>query len=218
LRGRLIAGGVRAEQIRVRSNHVKDPGPRVESPAASTTVVYVGRLSYEKGADLLLRAWREAAVRDLELVVVGDGPLRSELENMRVPGVRLLGQIPRARVAELMATARCLVVPSRCYEVQPLVLLEAMAHGLPAVVTGLAALPDLIDDDDGFVVDADAGTSAWAAALGRLRDDRAIDAAGHRARHRYVERHTPEVALATLLDIYADAVGSVEVPPESTRS
>jgi glycosyltransferase involved in cell wall biosynthesis len=218
LRGRLMAGGVRSEQIRVRSNHVKDPGRRVESPAASTTVLYVGRLSYEKGTDLLLEAWRGAATDDLQLVMVGDGPLRSELETMAVPGVQFLGQVPRARVAELMATARCLVVPSRCYEVQPLVLLEAMAHGVPAVVMGLAALPDLIDHDDGFVIDADAGPSAWAAALGRLRDDRAIDGAGHRARRRYVERHTPDVALTTLLDIYADALSSMETPRGRTRS
>ena len=75
-RGLFVRGGLPEDRVMVKPNSVPDPGPRANAPSASRTVLYVGRLSEDKGVLRLLDAWKEAAVPGLELVVVGDGPLR----------------------------------------------------------------------------------------------------------------------------------------------
>ena len=123
------------------SNFVADPGPRVMPPGESNTVLFVGRLSAEKGADLLLSAWPEKT--GLELVVVGDGPLRSTLERRGGPSVRFLGHCSPADVRDLMLRSRALVFPSLAYENQPVVLLEALSAGLPVVASRFGAIPEV---------------------------------------------------------------------------
>ena len=70
---RLVRGGLPSDRIELKPNFVADPGPRAAPAAASATVLYVGRLSSEKGVELLVEAWRQLGDGPLELVVVGDG-------------------------------------------------------------------------------------------------------------------------------------------------
>jgi glycosyltransferase involved in cell wall biosynthesis len=205
VRDRLVEGGLPAERIRVRSNHTADPGPRSRPPSASNRILFVGRLSKEKGVDLLLDAWSRLPPSALELLLVGDGPERPALEARGVPNVGFTGRVGADSVTELMGSARCLVVPSQCHEAQGLVVLEAMAAGLPAVVSGGGGLPEAVDHDANFVVPLDAGAAGWSAALARLTNS-IIDEAGERARSRYLAHHTGTTALDSLLQTYEQAL------------
>jgi glycosyltransferase involved in cell wall biosynthesis len=206
--GILARGGVPAERIAVRPNAVADPGPRAVPPSRSTSVVFVGRLVPEKGVADLLDAWSAARPDGLELVVVGDGPLRAELEARRVPGTRFTGWIPAADVAELLRSARALVLPTRGYEGQPLAVLEALAAGCPVLVSGLGGLPELLAGGDAGESLPPTDRDAWAAALARLRDGERVDAQGAAARRRYEAAHTPAAALASLVGHYEELVAS----------
>jgi glycosyltransferase involved in cell wall biosynthesis len=197
-----VGAGTDPERITVKPSVVTDPGKRIEAPSDSNTVLYVGRLHPEKGADLLLEAWREAKpeLGDLELELVGDGPLRSRLERDPPPGVRFAGQVPAAEVGERMLRARALAFPSPWPETFGRTIVEAMAAGLPALATDFAGPGELASQLGGRWV-TDPGE--WARALPRLRDDSAVDEAGRRARGLYERLYTLEAGLRRLEDVYA---------------
>lgn len=195
------AAGLPAERIVVKSNSTDDPGPRRRPPSASSQVVYVGRLTEEKGIRDLLAAWRGRPAR-LELVVVGDGPLRAELEASAPPGVRFVGARDKPWVTRLLLEARALVFPSIWYEGQGLVALEAAAAGLPVTHPELGAMADLFAPDAGALTYRPRDPADLTAALERLGDDRHVDVHGRLTRRRFEERYTHEVARTTLEATY----------------
>ena len=198
---RFAATGIPRDRITVLPNVAPDPGPRSSPPSASDRVLFVGRLSEEKGVGPLLEAWA-AAPRALRLTIVGEGPLDDELRRAAPPGVELLGALPADRVAELMRTSRALVLPSTWYEMFPRVLVEAFASGLPVLVNDLGALPELVGDPLGPSWVVAPGTAAWSDAFRRLDDGAAADAAGAAARRAYETTYAPALGRARLEALY----------------
>ena len=211
---RLTAGTLPADRTRVHPNFVADPGPRAVKPSASDLVLFVGRLAPEKGVEMAIEAWRQASPRGLKLVIAGEGPLRSQLARRLPPGVTLVGQLDPSEVADLMARSRALLFPSRWYEGQPLVILEAMASGLPILASDLGAMPELVGSDGWGVCLPPTDIAAWAGALSNLTDGAGLDAASRCGRARYQFCHTPAHALESLEAAYqcARASADEEVP------
>ncbi len=114
-------------------------GWRLQSPQ----ITYLGRLSREKGVDLLL----EAAGKGLRgLVVVGDGPMRREVEKAARKGLlRYLGPLPRPKALKLLAGSDLMLLPSRMEGVST-TLLEAMALRVPIVATGVGGTREVVRD------------------------------------------------------------------------
>ena len=105
-------------------------------------LLYVGRLSPEKGLDLALAAARRLGRK---LVVLGEGSLRDELSH-QYPEAEFRGWANPSDVHKAMAGSAALVFPSRWYETNGLVVLEAMAHGLPVVVADGCAATEFVRD------------------------------------------------------------------------
>jgi glycosyltransferase involved in cell wall biosynthesis len=154
-----------------------------------THALFVGRLAAEKGVDVAIEACRRAGV---ELVVAGDGPLRSSLA-----GARCVGPVSDAELGRLRAGASVAVVPSRSAETFGLAAAEAMAAGLPVAATRVGALPELLGEE-GLVEPGDPG--ALAGAIVRLGGD---TAAGERGLRRVRGLVAPEVVAPTLAEIYS---------------
>jgi glycosyltransferase involved in cell wall biosynthesis len=198
-RERFVRGGLPAGRILVKPNFVTDPGPRTTPTARSPTVLYVGRLAPEKGLDALVEAWRLLEKTSLELVVIGDGPLRARLERLAVPGIHFEGRLPEAEVHRRMLAARALVLPSIWYEGQPMAVLEAFAAGLPVLSSAIGGMTELVGPlGDGWLTSA-GDAAAWAAALRRLEDPVLARRGGERARALY-ERAFSEAKAGTQLE------------------
>jgi glycosyltransferase involved in cell wall biosynthesis len=135
-----------------------DVPPEVGEEASPPEVLYAGRLSPEKGVEELVEA-----TRGLNLVVAGDGPLRS-----RVPQAR--GFVPHEELQQLYARAAVVACPSR-REGFGVACLEAMAHGRPVVATGVGGLRDLVVDGETGLVVPTRDPVALRAALDRLLGD-----------------------------------------------
>ena len=107
--------------------------------------LFVGRLSPEKNLPLLLDSWRLAAesLPQWQLTVVGDGPQRSQLQEIarQIPRVHWVGWCDRPE--DYFATCQCFVLSSH-YEGFPVSLLEALSHGLPAITTNCTSALDQV--------------------------------------------------------------------------
>lgn len=207
----LVGAGVPEEKLLVHPNFVPDPGPRPSPPSASNVVLFVGRLTFEKGVDLLLDAWGLARPPGLELVVVGDGPLRAELEGRRVPGVRFTGPLPHREVTGLMLSSRALVFPSRWFEAHPRVVVEALAAGLPVLTSSGGAGAELVSDlGEAWVVSP--SVSGLAEALATSASGEVCDWTSEEARAVYESRFTPGAALRRYLGLASELLSSVGVP------
>lgn len=110
--------------------------------AANQTIVYVGRLSPEKGVLILAEAARRA---NLRILFVGEGECASEITKI-APDARITGWVPKQEVLTYLRTARMLVLPSLWYETQGLVVAEAAALGIPAIVPDTCAAKDMVLD------------------------------------------------------------------------
>jgi glycosyltransferase involved in cell wall biosynthesis len=112
-------------------------------PAESNRAfLFVGRIEPHKGVDLLAEAGQNAHV---PVTIVGDGPDLPELKR-RFPEVTYTGWLRPERTRELMQTARALVFPSRWYEVQPLVVQEALACGVPVIAADRTSAREAVSD------------------------------------------------------------------------
>jgi len=104
--------------------------------------VFAGRLSAEKGIHIFAQAVSELG---MDGVIVGDGPLRSELQE-KYPKLRFTGWLSPEEVYQQMTKSSALVFPSQCYETQGLVVQEAAALGVPSVVSDECAAIDFVED------------------------------------------------------------------------
>jgi glycosyltransferase involved in cell wall biosynthesis len=201
--GKLAQGGLSREKIRVKPNFAFPPAAELARKPEGYAL-YVGRLSKEKGVKVLLDAWEESTQ---PLWIVGDGPLRSELEARKNPKVRFMGAMPSTSVARIMSRAEFLVVPSECYENFPLVAAEAFSMGLPVIASRLGSLAEIVRDGVN-------GISFTAGSAAELREQirRVSSDAGLRARLAegaladYSALYTPSVNLELLRKIYRGVI------------
>lgn len=203
-RDRLVAIGLPPERVAVKP-HFVTPDPGMGRPGTERGfVLFVGRLTEEKGVRVLLAAAARAS--DVPVRVVGDGPLATEVRRAALPNVTLLGPRPHREILEMMGAARSVVVPSVWYETFGLVVIESYARGTPVIVSDIGALGELVDEDTGVRV-APGDPVALAAALQEAwTSAEAADARGRAARQRYVERYTAAAGYAALHRVYDDVL------------
>jgi glycosyltransferase involved in cell wall biosynthesis len=172
-------------------------------------ILYAGRLVPLKNIPVLVSAFA-AIARRLErarLLVVGDGPLRSELLAGAARAglgdrVILAGEVPHAEMPGYYASARILLLTSE-NESFSLVALEAMACGLPVVVPRVGYLPTLVEDGAGGRIYPPGDVEACAGmALELLTDPEAAARAGEAGRRRALERHSWDAVAREFAGLY----------------
>jgi len=127
--------------------------PHRRPPSAPLRFIYTGQLSLRKGIPMLLEAWKSAAPPDSELELVGLWQLSESKRHNLPPGVMLLAPCSPEALRERYRNADVFVFPS-FFEGFGLVLVEAMACGLPVIATDATAAPDVVGDGSGRVIAA----------------------------------------------------------------
>lgn len=209
-RGKFVQGGLPADRIAAKPNFVADGfGPKIQP---GSYALYVGRLSEEKGPQLLPPAWRTMQVQ-VPMRIVGDGPLTDGLSHdvtaSSLSQIELLGQCTPDETRSLMRDARFLVSPSICYENFPIAIAEAFASGLPVIASRIGSLEEIVRDgvtglhfNPGDARDLAAKVEwAWShpEELARM---------GQAARAEYEAKYTPERNYQMLMGIYERALAS----------
>lgn len=217
IRDRVLALGFPQARTRIHYIGVDLQAITPRDPAEETpTVLHVARLVAVKGTEYLIRAFAALGRRhaDIQLVIIGDGPLRRSLQALAQSlgveqRVQFLGALPHAQVLAWMRRAAVLVLPSvrtatGRVEGLGMVLLEAAATGVPAIGSRVGGIPEgVIDGQTGFLVpERDAG--ALAARLTDLLDDpatrRCMGAAARVLVERQFDIHRQTATLENLYD------------------
>ncbi len=174
------------------------------------SLVFFGRLSHEKGLDVLLEATEETSV---QLKIIGDGPLRHCLEQSaakrKMKNVVFVGYKTGSALHSEIRKAMCVVVPSEWYENSPRAILESFALGKPVIGSRIGGIPELVKDEE----------TGWTFRTGDAHDLRnkilscfvkkaELLTMGKRARDFVVEKHNPSVHYERLMAIYEDAMRS----------
>ena len=199
------SGLVRADQVVVRPNSVPDPGPAAEP---GDGLLFVGRLTAEKGVPLLLEAWERAGRPFGSLAVVGDGPEAPAVAAAAVRSqgaVRATGRLTGTAVAAAFRGCAAVVVPSTAPEALPLVVLEAFAHGRPVVACTGGGLEAVVDDSVGWLAAPTVGDLAATLSAAAAGD---LAGRGARARERYLRTYAPSEVTASQIQIYRDVIAA----------
>ena len=174
------------------------------------TFLYMGRLATEKNVEALLRAWRLVSPKGCRLVIVGDGPLRSTLQNsFNESGILWWGYEAdlNTRIA-LMQCAEVFVLPS-LVEGLSLALLEAMASGTACIATDAGADGEVLGGGAGIVLSTQGVATQLRTLLPVLRDQPVLTAElGRRARQRALERYTLSRNIDAIEQLYGTLLAS----------
>lgn len=162
--------------------------------------LFVGRLERIKGVQTLIPVF--ARLPDARLVIVGDGSEEPRLRRAArgYPQIAFLGRRPHRELGYLYRGAVAVIVPSLCFENQPLVVLEAFASGTPVIVRDIGGLPEPVEASGGGIVYR--SEEQLLAALRQLRSDPvyAVDL-GRRGRRAYEQNWTPRVHVDRYLEL-----------------
>jgi glycosyltransferase involved in cell wall biosynthesis len=201
----LIANGMPADLLTVKYNFV--PDTEVRRTGHGEHLLYLGRLTEEKGVRLLMAAWDQVSGKlGVPLVIAGAGPLADEVTAWAADrhDVSFVGLQDKAASRALIARSVAVVVPSRWLETFGLVVVEAMAAGVPAVVAGHSSLAELVNDGVTGITHRPGDASSLAVALGRIV--RAPSSLGLAAREQYERQFTRSVGLTNLLAAYREVI------------
>jgi len=142
-KGRMLRAGFRDDQIAV----VPNPMPVTRIPAELTAgqyVAFAGRISQEKGVSTLQAA--AELMPNVPFRVAGDGPALQGLMATAPPNVQFLKRLGPDELRAFYENSRVVVVPSVWFEQFPMVILEAMALGLPVVASRIGGLPEIVEE------------------------------------------------------------------------
>ncbi len=180
--------------------------PPASRPPGPLRIVTVGRLIEKKGFDLLLHALAQQphGVPEFECTIMGGGDEAAALESLRdalkLRGtVTFTGAVPNTEVRERLQSADLFVLPCRIAKSGdrdgiPVVLMEAMASGVPVIAGDIPSIRELVQHDhSGLLVAPESGTELGAAITGLLRDEELRDRLARGGRARVVEEFDLEL-------------------------
>ncbi|MFI8458215.1 glycosyltransferase [Kitasatospora sp. NPDC085464] len=206
----LVRAGLPAERLAVKHNFVPDPGTC--RSGAGEHLLYLGRLAEAKGVRLLMAAWDELAAAGgvgVPLVLAGAGPLEREVTAWAAgrDDVRYVGLYDRDQCRQALARSVAVVAPSTWLEAFGLVVVEAMAAGVPAVAAGHGAFAELVEDGVTGLLHRPGEAASLASCIRRITAgaDRNQEM-GRAARRRYEQGFSPAVGLERLVEGYRTAI------------
>ena len=209
-----VSAGFSPEHISVKPNFVRtDHGM---GDANGKYMIYVGRLSEEKGIQVLIDAWKQVK-SDYHLRIVGEGPWENQLQSASNTDSRIeiLGHLSHSRVMQQVANAKALLFPSIWYEGFGRSIIEAFSVGTPVIASDCGAMSELIQHDENGLLFGRGDACELAQQIHRiLNDDGFRTFIRQNARDSFLQKYSADANYDRLIKIYHRAMGTeVEVVP-----
>lgn len=210
-RDKFIQGGLAADKMVIKPNFVHpDTGP---GDGSGDYVIFVGRLSSEKGIDTLLSAWQQLP-GNTKLKIVGDGPMAGRVSQAMNddPRIEWVGRRTKEEVDRLIHKASCLIIPSICYETFGRAIIEAYVHGVPVIASRHGAMAELVrHGETGLLFDAGNATKLREAVELAFRDPDKLLRMRREARREFERLYTADANYELLIGTYKNVLASSSV-------
>ena len=215
-KSRLVAAGFDAARIIVLPNMVFAAGPPADA-SQGQYAAFAGRLSAEKGVSTLLSA--AAEFPQCPVRIAGSGPLGEALGSSLPPHTAFVGQLETREMPAFYRQARFVVMPSLTFEMCPLVILEAMSHGIPVITSRREAQSELVEDGVTGLLFEPGDHEDLRRQMRRLWESpalcRQLGLAGY---ERVVRDHSEDGYYRRLIAAYDLAIALIERPPCASRA
>ncbi len=223
---KMIQAGLPEDRIYVKPNFIFDANKDSASPekrparcsSTNNFALFVGRFWEEKGISTLIQAYVDHGI-PLPLKIIGDGPLRPQLEaQVEAAGlssrVEFLGWQEKSVVLRFMRQAQFLMFPSVWYETFGLSVIEAFASGTPVIASRLGCMAELIEEkENGLLFEPGNAQDLAAKVEWAIAHPNIMQSMGYQARQTYEALYTPEQNYRQLMKIYR-AVAQASAPPQ----
>lgn len=204
---KLVVAGIDQKKIEV-IHHFID-ATKISPSDGGDYIGYIGRLSPEKGVEVLLRAATKTP--EIPVKIAGTGPdearLRSLTKELGLKNVEFVGWLDGVMRARFYGHAAAIVVPSVWYEIFGMIVLESYAAGKPVIASRIGALPELVrEGETGFLFrpgDADQLADQMRLIFGEVGERRRMGAA---ARAMVEQEYNPEQYYEQIMKLYASLV------------
>jgi len=209
LRDKMIQYGWAQDRITIVPNFVESD--RITpNYTPGNYVLYLGRLSAEKGTQTLLNAFRQLH-GNTQLVFAGTGPLADPLQEQAQGDsrVRFAGYLSGDDLQKTIAGARALIIPSEWYENAPMSILEAMAAGKPVIGANIGGIPEMICEEETGLLFEPGNIHDLAETLNRFLSftDARVQLMGQNARHSIETNNSSQRHFELLTQIYNKVLG-----------
>ncbi len=202
----LVNHGLPRDQVTNLPNFL--PPLEIES-TGNDYFLYIGRLSSEKGVDILLEAFSRLKLG--KLIIAGDGPDRGLLEkkalNMSIENVKFIGHQSPDSVIKLLAGCLAVILPSIWWENFPYSAMEAMAVGKPVIGSRTGGIPEQIEHGQNGLIFTPGDVDELSAHMNNLFDDPSLAAEmGKMGKQKALKMYSPETHYKNILNIYQEVI------------
>lgn len=205
-RDKFLTDNLPPHKFHIKPNFAEtDPGYR---KSEGKYLVYIGRLSQEKGVDILLEAWSKTN-GGLTLRVFGAGPLESEVKSAlkKLTGVEWMGQRPLEEIYSHLGGAQALIMPSIWFEAMPRILVECFAVGTPIIASDIGSLAGLVEDGKTGLLFAPGSADELAEKIEWCANHpQEMEEFGKKARQEFEIKYSPDVNYKLLMNIYHQSI------------
>ncbi|WP_058829118.1 glycosyltransferase family 4 protein [Paenibacillus polymyxa] len=207
-RDKFAESGIPLDRIAVKPNFVHHQTVKAKYDPNDRYLLFVGRISAEKGVRNLLQAWSQLEDRGgLRLVIIGDGPEKAELAAAhQQEDIWFLGKQDGDTVLDCMSRAMYVMVPSIWYEGFPMTIVESYSVGTPVLCSRIGALEEVVEDGvTGFHFQHD-DLENIKTVIRRAVAYENYAAMRQKVAQNYAAHYTEEVNVKQLLAIYSEAM------------
>jgi glycosyltransferase involved in cell wall biosynthesis len=194
---------VAPQKIQVKHNFIPDAGTG-DINNRKNYFLFVGRLSSEKGVDVLIDAW--SRLPNQQLIIAGDGPERERLmaKSSSLNNIQFIGRKKPEEIIELMKSCKALIFPSIWYEGLPLTIIEAFSTGTPVIGSDIGAISEMISHSFNGLLFKLADSMSLATTIEQYNT--IMSAGDHslysNARTTYLEKYHPDKCYSDIMDLY----------------
>jgi len=210
-RNKFIEAGLPSDKIFVKPNFLAN------QPEANFSYqnygCFLGRISNEKGLGLVMEALKFLRNFQFKTKIIGDGHLKNYLEEKvkkkEINGIEFLGKKEHSESIEILKKAKFLILPSICYEMFPMTLIEAFACGKAVIASNLGAMAELVEDAKTGLLFERGNPEDLARKIKWMIEhpDKCIEM-GKNARAEFEAKYTAEKNFEILMKIYEKVIGS----------
>ena len=188
----------------IKPNFLNSTDKTTLPTSEKNNAIFASRLSKEKGILSLIKAFEKI---NINLDILGDGPLSNEVKKKKINNIILHGNLPRTETNEFINKSKFIVVPSECYEGFPMTILEAFREGTLILASNIGSIKSIIKDKFNGILFEPGNTSdlidkvKWI-----LNNQKECDQIVFNANNEFKKKYSSETNYKQLMHVYEEAI------------